>query len=125
MITSKRNGKSVLGFGLLLALVCFAGCAHTEYGALANRSKEAALSFSPPAGQSGIYVIRLEELEGAAAAFRVNVDEQSLGKISLLRYLYTTLPSGSHDLKATSFGELLDSDDYRFEAEPGKNYFSS
>lgn len=123
MTASKRNGGAIRGLCLLLVVIGTAGCARVEYGALANRSAAAALSFSPPEGQSGIYVIRRAELEAAAVAFQVDVDRQSLGKITLVRYLYTTLPAGGHNLSVTRWGQLLKSDDYLFNTEPGRNYF--
>ena len=42
---------------LVCASMALCGCA-VDYGPMANRSKAQALSFKPPAGQSGIYVIR-------------------------------------------------------------------
>ncbi|MGD0433671.1 MAG: DUF2846 domain-containing protein [Acetobacteraceae bacterium] len=122
-MASKRNGGAVRRLGLLLGMIGLAGCAKVEYGALANRSAATALSFRPPTGQSGIYVIRRSELEAAAVAFRVDVDRQSLGKITLVRYLYTTLPPGGHSMSVTRWGQLLESDDYLFNTEPGRNYF--
>ena len=51
-----------------MSMAFLGGCGSVDYGPAANRSVAQALSFKPPAGQSGIYVIREGGGVGAAAA---------------------------------------------------------
>lgn len=81
----------------LAAMMLLCGCT-VDYGPMANILKAQALSFKPPAGQSGIYVVRGGGIVGAAAYWTVNLDGDLLGKLAMRNYIYSTVPPGEHNL---------------------------
>lgn len=101
---------------MIMALL--SGCAIKANGPMANPSVAQALSFKPPEGQSGIYVIRQFSMVGAAAAWLVDLDVEHLGSVGVNQYLYATVPPGDHNLQM-----LTQEEGYTFRAEPNKNYY--
>jgi hypothetical protein len=104
-------------FVVVLLVAFLAGCG-VDYGPMANRSRAQALSFKPPAGQSGIYIIRQFGVIGAAAAWEIDLDADLLGKITVKNYLFATVPPGEHNLRV-----IYQDDGYTFRTEPDKNYY--
>jgi hypothetical protein len=105
---------------LLLALalaVIGAGCASVPEGTAEVKQK--ALSFTPPAGQANLYVVRPTNGGlGAGVLFNVSLDYKECGTLGVKSYLYTPIAPGKHWVGATTPGDYTS-----FEAEPGKNYF--
>jgi hypothetical protein len=100
-----------------MATMMLCRCA-VDFGPMANRSKAQALSFTPPAGQSGIYVIRGGGIVGAAAYWTVNLDGDLFGKLAMRNYVYGTVAPGEHNLSV-----IYQDNGYTFRTEPDKNYF--
>jgi hypothetical protein len=103
---------------LLAMALALSGCSFTAPGKLANRSLEQARRFTPPPGQSGIYVIRTWGFVGAGQPFTVDLDADSFGKVGTNSFLYAVVPPGLHNLRV-----LNQSDGFTFSTEPDKNYF--
>jgi hypothetical protein len=80
--------------------------------------KQLALSFTPPAGKAGVYVIRPYKFYndsyygGSAFSFQVNLDYQEFGSLKTNSYLFALLPPGKH-IFGTNY----------FTVEAGKNYY--
>jgi hypothetical protein len=79
--------------------------------------KQQALSFSPPPGKAGIYVIRPHQFYndsyyGNTAAFQITLDYQDFGSVGINSYLFALVPPGKHSL-GPGF----------FTVEAGKNYY--
>src|ERR1700733_10822650 len=91
---------------ILLAtpLIFLSGCSDREFGPMANKSNSQALSFKPPAGQSGVYAIRPSTLRGGRNPLEIILDADQLGKITSALYLYATVPPGEHSLQARGVG---------------------
>jgi hypothetical protein len=116
---SKANGSALSRRHAVAAIaILLSGCAAKTNGPAANSSVAQALSFKPPEGQSGIYVIRQGGVIGAAATWRVDLDVDNLGAIGTNQYLYATVPPGDHNLQM-----LTQEEGTTFRTEPNKNYF--
>jgi hypothetical protein len=96
-----------------------AGCASVPEGSAAM--KQQALSFTPPPGKAGIYVIRPSQFLGGGVLDKISLDYQEFGVLGTSSYLFTTLPPGRHSFR-TSLGagsmEVVP-----FTVEAGKNYY--
>jgi hypothetical protein len=97
--------------------------------------KQQALSFTPPAGKAGIYVIRpyqfnFEEaydyrlFDYYNANIHIGLDYQEFGSLQTNSYLFGLVPPGKHALGPSDI-DLLDSRSLsvQFTAEAGKNYY--
>jgi hypothetical protein len=121
MKTETASGSSPCLSWLAVALVCFLvpRCASVPEGSAAM--KEQALSFTPPPGQAGIYVIRPSQMLGGAVLDKISLDYQEFGVLGTASYLFATVPPGRHSFR-TSLGagsmEVVP-----FTVEAGKNYY--
>lgn len=82
--------------------------------------KQQALSFTPPPGKAGVYVIRVD----GGPNVHVSLDYQEFGSLQAKSYLFGLVASGKHALGPSDIN-LLDSGSLavRFTAESGKNYY--
>jgi hypothetical protein len=71
--------------------------------------KQQALSFTPPPGKAGLYVIRLchfyndSYYGGSVVLFDISLDYQDFGSLETNSYLFATLPAGNHVLGPLHF----------------------
>jgi hypothetical protein len=102
---------------LAVSSACISGCG-AVLGPMASKSIEQAQSFTPPPGQSGVYVIRTWNIVGAAVTWEVSLDGVLLGQIPNDSYIYATVPPGTHNVSVIY--QLVDTS---FKTEVGKSYF--
>jgi hypothetical protein len=121
MKTETISGRSPQIICLAMALVCFwiAGCASVPEGSAAM--KQQALSFTPPPGQAGIYVIRPSQFMGGGVLYKVSLDYQEFGVLGKSSYLFTTLPPGKHSFRTSLGAGTMNV--VPFTVEAGKNYY--
>lgn len=106
------NWLPVILLGALAALM--AGCASVPEGS--PEMKQQALSFTPPPGKAGVYLIRPYHVAGSAVLWNVKLDYQDCGSVETRSYLYCEVLPGEHiPMFARPGAPLL--------AEAGKNYF--
>jgi hypothetical protein len=106
------------------------GCADVKPGPEGSAAmKQQALSFAPPPGKAGIYVIRPHQFYndsyyGNSGAFPINLDYQEFGSVGMNSYLFALVPPGRHILDS-SVPDMFASDSKggNFTAEAGKNYY--
>jgi hypothetical protein len=83
--------------------------------------KQQALSFTPPAGMAGLYVIRPWHLGGAAINWEVRLDYQEFGSLETSSYLYSAILPGKHFLRMGQGDTGVNT----FIAKAGENYYFS
>jgi hypothetical protein len=121
MKTETTSGRYLYISWLAVALLGFliAGCSSFPEGSAAM--KQQALSFTPPPGRAGIYVIRPFQMLGGGVLDKISLDYQEFGVLDTSTYLFATLPPGRHSFR-TSLGagsmEVVP-----FTVEAGKNYY--
>jgi hypothetical protein len=103
---------------LVLLIISIAGCAGVPEGSAAM--KQQALSFAPPPGKAGVYVIRPYHMLGAAILNNISLDYQVFGALETSSYLYGTVSPGLHTLRCA---DLPSASIVPFNAEAGKNYY--
>jgi hypothetical protein len=103
--------------GLLLLQIT--SCTSVPEGSPAM--KQQALSFTPPLGKAGIYVIRPNELAGSASLDEISFDFLECGSLATDTYLFGTVLPGEHTLRCYTPNES--SGVVHFTAEAGKNYY--
>jgi hypothetical protein len=95
------------------------GCTSVPEGS--PEMKQQALSFTPPPGKAGIYVVRPFKMVGGAVLTGISLDYQVFGVLHTSSYLYGTVSPGQHTLRSSDkqFGfEVVP-----FTVEAGKNYY--
>ncbi len=117
-ITGGRS-RQISWLAVVMVGFWIAGCASVPEGSAAM--KQQALSFTPPPGKAGIYVIRPSQFMGGGVLYKVSLDYQEFGVLGKSSYLFATLPPGRHSFR-TSLGagsmEVVP-----FTVEAGKNYY--
>ena len=100
--TTKRSCQRLrwLATALLgLLTILITGCASVPEGS--DAIKHQALSFAPPPGKAGVYVIRPYHMLGSAVLENVSLDYQVFGALVTSSYLYGTVSPGLHTLRCT------------------------
>ena len=105
---------------LTAVLTLMSGCSSIPEGSPEKRQQ--ALSFTPPSGMAGLYVIRKFHLGGAALTWTVRLDYQVFGSLDIKSYLHNAVLPGKHFLRAGPEGDYGMA---TFVAEAGKNYYFS
>ncbi|MGP8202222.1 MAG: hypothetical protein ACLQU4_22310 [Limisphaerales bacterium] len=112
----RLNQLPVLLLAAVLALV--SGC--TSVPEASPEMRQQSLSFAPPSGMAGLYVIRKHHMGGAAALWMVRLDYQVFGSLNINSYLYSAVLPGKHFLRKGPQGDYGMA---TFVAEAGKNYY--
>jgi hypothetical protein len=111
-----HNCLSAILIAALLSLM--SGCSSLLQEA-SPEMKQQALSFKPPAGMAGLYVIRKHHL-GHCDPWDFRLDYQDFGSMMPSYYLYNTILPGKHFLRPGPLGEYGIA---TFVAEAGKCYY--
>jgi hypothetical protein len=86
--------------------------------------QQQAMSFTPPPGMAGIYVVRPSQFTARPFNFEIQLDANKFGLLPRDSYLFGLVPAGDHALGAkvlaSGAGTMVTR---RFHAEAGKNYF--
>jgi hypothetical protein len=102
-----------------LFIMQISGCANVPVGS--DTMKQQALSFSPPPGKAGLYVIRSTEYSGSVLLEVISLDYEGCGSLAGNTYLFGTVLPGEHAIQSgtpdSSSGVV------HFTAEAGKNYY--
>ena len=74
----------------------------------ASAVKQLALSFTPPPGKAGVYVVRPyhfynDRYYANSAAFLIRLDGQEFGSVGIKTYLFALVPPGSHTFGGGNF----------------------
>jgi hypothetical protein len=93
--------------------------------------KQQALSFTPPSGMAGLYIIRPYHFYndtyygGGAMLLNISLDYQDFGALETNSYLFAPVPPGKHTLSPGGSFDGLDSSSLavRFTTEGGRNYY--
>jgi hypothetical protein len=103
--------------GLLILYIT--GCANVPEGSTAM--KQQALSFAPPPGKAGFYVIRPYQYAGSVLLDIISLDYEGCGSLATDTYLFGTVSLGGHAVQSSNpvGGSLV----VHFNAEAGKNYY--
>ena len=107
---------------LLAALVALmSGCQSVPEAS--SSLKQQALSFTPPSGMAGLYLIRPYHFAGAAVNWTFRLDYQDFGTLETKSYLYSAILPGKHFLRQGP----VDSGWHAktFVAKAGQNYYFS
>jgi hypothetical protein len=97
--------------------IFFAGCATIP---MASTDLDAAAkTFTPPAGQANLYIVR-SGFFGGAIAFHVIVDRYAVGSIGPGTFHLVTVEPGHHSIQVSSNENSAQA---KFDAEADKNYF--
>jgi hypothetical protein len=107
----------IAGLGLMVT-----GCKSVPEGSPAL--KQQALSFTPPPGMAGVYVIRPWKLASGGTLFNASIDYQVYSSLDLDSYLFGLVPAGLHVINTPHYGigTVVNASTY-FTAEAGSNYF--
>jgi hypothetical protein len=103
-----------------LSILLFNGCASVPQGSATMAQQ--ALSFTPPPGKAGFYVIRPYEYTGSVLLDEISFDSQECGSVANDTYLFGNVLPGEHTLRVSSPNATM-SEMARFTAEAGKNYY--
>jgi hypothetical protein len=106
--------KALLG----LLILQITGCSSVPDASPAM--KQQALSFTPPPGKAGVYVVRPYHMMGAAILNNISLDYQVFGALGTSSYLYGTVSPGLHTLRCADLPSVSIAP---FTAEAGKNYY--
>jgi hypothetical protein len=120
--TNTRHSRqfSWLATALLgLLIIQITGCSSVPEGSAVM--KQQALSFTPPPGKAGIYVIRPYHMLGAAVLNNISLDYQVFGALGTSSYLYGTVSPGLHTLRSSLGAGSMEV--VPFTVEAGKNYY--
>jgi hypothetical protein len=113
----RLNWPPVILIAALVTLI--SGCASAPEAS--PEMKQQALSFTPPPGMAGLYVIRKYHIAGAAVSWTVHLDYQEFGSLRTSSYLYSAILPKKHSLR-------MGKDQYglaTFIAKAGENYYFS
>jgi hypothetical protein len=113
-ISNRLKLLPVIVFAALAALL--SGCESVPVAS--SDQKQHALSFTPPSGMAGLYVIRPWHLGGAAANWGVRLDYQAFGSLETSSYLYSAILPGKHFLRMGQGDTGVNT----FIAKAGENY---
>jgi hypothetical protein len=119
-----RNRKWLLVASLAFAVTIVTGCtssAPVAEGASAAMNQQA-LSFSPPTGCAGVYVVRPRRFEGRFLALGVDLDSRRWGSLGTDSYLYGVVAPGKHAICPLSGGHRPGQMMF-FTVAAGKNYY--
>jgi hypothetical protein len=105
-------------FGLSIMLMN--GCASVPQGSAAMAQQ--ALSFTPPPGKAGFYVIRPYGYTGSVLLDEITFDSQECGSLANDTYLFGAVAPGEHTLLVSN-ANATPSEVVHFTAEAGKNYY--
>jgi hypothetical protein len=100
-----------------LLIIQITGCSSVPEGSATM--KQQALSFAPPSGKAGVYLIRPSQFVGGGALNKVDLDYEEFGVLDTSSYLYGIVTPGQHTLRGLGSGVEL----VPFTAEAGKNYY--
>ena len=117
-VDRRINWFSVITLAALVTLM--PGCAGVPEAP--PEIKQQALSFTPPPGMAGLYLIRPYHFAGAAVLWKAQLDYQEFGSLKTSSYLYSAVLPGKHLLRTGAHG---DAGATTFIAEAGKNYYFS
>jgi hypothetical protein len=117
-VSNRLNLLPVILFAALVTLM--SGCQSVPEAS--SGLKQQALSFTPPSGMAGLYVIRSWHLGGAAVNWGIRLDYQYFGSLETSSYLYSPILPGKHFLRMGASG---DSKVTTFIAKAGENCFFS
>ena len=107
---------------LLAALVTLmSGCQSVPKAS--SEQKQQALSFTPPPGMAGLYVIRPYHFAGSAVNYIYRLDYQDFGTLETKSFLYTPILPGKHFLRQGPVDSGFHSE--TFVAKAGQNYYFS
>jgi hypothetical protein len=110
-----------------LLIMQFTGCADLAVGLPEGSAamKQQALSFTPPDGKAGVYVIRRRHdpvlYQVLNAVFDINLDQQEFGSLAKGYFLFGTLQPGEHTLSMNT--GMGGSSPLQFNTEAGKNKY--
>jgi hypothetical protein len=117
-VSNRLNLLPVIVFAALVTLM--SGCQSVPEAS--SDLKQKALSFTPPSGMAGLYVIRPWHYGGSAVNWGVRLDYQYFGTLETSSYLYSAILPGKHFLRMGASG---DSSVKTFIAKAGENYYFS
>ena len=115
--------RSRLFSWLAAVLLCLLIASITGCSSLPDASpamSQQALSFTPPPGQAGVYVIRQSQFLGGAVLNKIDLDYQEFGVLKTSSYLFGMVSPGEHTLRTSDLPSAVV---VPFTAEAGKNYF--
>jgi hypothetical protein len=131
--TTARRSRQILCLAVALPALLAMGTGCTSMGMPEGSPamKQQALSFTPPPGKAGVYVIHPYQISFGVGGLvgntmmressQVNLDYQEFGQVDFNTYLFGLVPPGDHVL---SSGDIVSSTKVvHFTAEAGKNYF--
>ena len=116
-IASASARRTVLGLGLLSAVLVLGGCA-TATGPVFTTVQ------APPAGEAQLYLYRKSALYAAGASYAVTnaATKQVLGELFNASYLVLPLKAGKHAISVDERG-FASAKTFEVQAEAGKSYF--
>jgi hypothetical protein len=118
--THNSNRLTLLPVILLATLVSLiSGCQSVPEAS--SDLKQQALSFTPPSGMAGLYVIRSYNFAGSAVNWSFRLDYQKLGTLETKSYLYSPILPGKHFLRQGPKDSAFHAE--TFVAKPGQNYY--
>jgi hypothetical protein len=116
-VSNRFNLFPVILFAALVALMT--GCQSVPEAS--SDLKQQALSFTPPSGMAGLYVIRPYHFAGAAVNWTFRLDYQDFGSLETKSYLYSAILPGKHFLRQGPVDSGFHAE--TFVAKPGQNYY--
>jgi hypothetical protein len=119
--TVQRSRKFPWLMTMLLGLFIMqiTGCANVPVGSATM--KQQALSFTPPPGKAGLYVIRSTEYSGSVLLEVISLDYEGCGSLAGTTYLFGTVLPGEHVIQSGTPDSS--SSVVHFTAAAGKNYY--
>lgn len=111
------NLPHIILFAAVAILV--AGCQSVPEASSVQQQQ--ALSFTPPSGMAGLYVIRPWHYAGSAVNWEAQLDYQDFGTLETSSYLYSPILAGKHFLRLGTGDTGVNT----FIAKAGENYYFS
>lgn len=120
----------------LFVVIQITGCTSISMPEGSPAMRRQALSFSPPPGMAGVYVIHPLQVsfvplvvvpipQAGLATMRessqINLDYQEFGQVDYNTYLFGLIPPGEHTLGADDI--VSSTSVFHFKVEAGKNYY--
>jgi hypothetical protein len=102
-----------------LFIMQISGCANVPVGS--DAMKQQALSFAPPPGKAGVYIMRPYQYRGSVLLDIISLDYEGCGSLANDTYLFGIVLPGEHALRFSVPDSS--SDVVHFTAEAGKNYY--
>lgn len=120
--TQVSNRLILFPFIVFTALVTLmSGCQSVPKAS--SELKQQALSFTPPPGMAGLYVIRPYHFAGSAVNYIFRLDYQDFGSLETKSYLYSPILPGKHFLRQGQVDSGFHAE--TFVAKAGQNYYFS